>query len=81
MAMSPEKRQSRKKFEVEIFILKYVLNHSESIPTKKKFSKKIFVIAISGQKWPTFNILSGSGQDPDPVIFKPDPKSGSDPQK
>ena len=37
-------------FEIEIFVLKYVLNHSESIPTKKFFFRpKIFVFAIF---WP-----------------------------
>ena len=31
--------QWEKIFKIDIFVLKYVLNHSKSIPTKKKFSK------------------------------------------
>ena len=37
-------------FEIEIFVLKYVLDHSESIPTKKIFRPKIFVFAIFSTK-------------------------------
>ena len=38
-----QKNFTREKiFDFEIFGLKYVLKHSESIPTKKKFSTKIF---------------------------------------
>ena len=33
-------------FEIEIFVLKYVLEHPESVPTKKKFRPKIFVVGI-----------------------------------
>ena len=31
-------------FEIEIFVLKYVLNHSESIPTKKMFDQKFLCL-------------------------------------
>ena len=47
-------------FDVEIFILEYVLDHSESIPTKKNFSTKIFwlchfftILVILAEKSPT----------------------------
>ena len=45
MAMSPEKVITGKMFEIEIFILRYVLDHSESIPIKN-FRPKIFVFAF-----------------------------------
>ena len=39
-AMSQKKCFQREEiFKIEIFILKYVFNHSESIPNKKMFSK------------------------------------------
>ena len=42
MAKSQKKKfQWEKIFKVDIFVLKYVLNHSKSIPTKKIF-RKIF---------------------------------------
>ena len=37
-----------------IFVLKYVLEHSESIPTKKFFRPKIFVLAIFSTCDPIF---------------------------
>ena len=38
------KSQWEKIFEIEIFVSKYVLDHSESIPTKKIFSTKNFCL-------------------------------------
>ena len=39
-------------FEIKAFILKYVLDYSESIPIKKKFGQNFFIFAIfSDQKW------------------------------
>ena len=37
-------------FEIEIFVLKYVLDNSESIPTKNNFRPKKFVIAFISTK-------------------------------
>ena len=39
-------------FDFEIFILKYVSNYSESIPTKKKFRSKFFTFVIFSLFWP-----------------------------
>ena len=52
---SPRKNFSGEKIDFEIFGSKYVLKHSESIPTKKNFSTKnfclcFFVISHFGQK-------------------------------
>ena len=48
-------RLTRKKIFFEIFVLKYVLKHFESIPTKKFFSAKIFwpchFFTILAEKW------------------------------
>ena len=52
MAMSSH---NRKNFEIEIFDLKYVLDRSESIPTKKNFSTKIFCLCHSFDLWPHFS--------------------------
>ena len=44
---SHEKNFTREKiFDFEIFVLKYVSNHSESIPTKKNFRPKFFTLVI-----------------------------------
>ena len=40
--------QWKKIFKIDIFVLKYVLNHSKSIPTKKMFSKNF---RFFGQKF------------------------------
>ena len=41
-------------FEIEIFVLKYGLDHFKSIPTKKLFWPKIFVFAIFSACDPIF---------------------------
>ena len=41
-------------FQVEIFVLKYVLDHFESILTKKNFRPKFFVFAIFSTCDPIF---------------------------
>ena len=47
-----------KNFEIEIFVLKYVLDHSESIPTKKIFSTKNFCLChFFDQKWPKIEVF------------------------
>ena len=66
---SHEKNFTREKiFDFEIFVLKYVSKHSESIPTKKIFSTKIFwlchfftILVILAEKRlsPTKKILHG----------------------
>ena len=38
-------------FDFEIFVLKYVSKHSESIPTKKNFRPKFFDFAIFSLFW------------------------------
>ena len=55
MAVSPEKSQNGNIFEIEIFILKYVFNHSESIPTKKNFSIQNFCLCHFFDLWPRFS--------------------------
>ena len=55
MAMSPEKNQYGIFFEIEIFILKYILEHFESIPIKKS-STKIFYLQFF-QTRPHFSIF------------------------
>ena len=47
--MSQRKLTRLKFFEIEIVTLKYVLNHSESIPIKK--NKKIVFINCSTNEW------------------------------
>ena len=47
----PEKLHG-KKFDFEIFSLKYVLKHSESIPTIKNLSTKVFDFVIFLLFWP-----------------------------
>ena len=48
----PEKNFQREKiFKIEIFILKYALNHSESIPTKKNFRKFFENFRFFGHFW------------------------------
>ena len=66
---SHEKNFTREKiFDFEIFALKYVLKHSESIPTKKNFRPKFFDFVIfspflaqkqskNGQKRPKMKIF------------------------
>ena len=50
---SHEKNFTREKiFDFEIFVLKYVSNHSESIPTKKFFRPKFFTFVIFSLFWP-----------------------------
>ena len=50
---SHEKNFTREKiFDFEIFGLKYVLKHSESIPTKKNFRPKFFDLVIFSLFWP-----------------------------
>ena len=57
MAMSSH---NGKNFEIEIFVLKYVLDHSESIPTQKKFLTKIFCLChFFDQKWPKIEVFWG----------------------
>ena len=48
------KSQLEKIFEFEIFVLKFVLDHSESIPTKKFLQPKFFVLAIFSTTDPIF---------------------------
>ena len=57
-AMSQKKIfQGEKIFKLEIFILKYVLNHSESIPTKKIFENFPFFGHFGGKKSRFFAIF------------------------
>ena len=53
---------------------KYQKTDPQNMPMLRLY-KLCFIVYIH------IYILSGCGQDPDPVIFKPDPKSGSEPQK
>merc|ERR1711954_239282 len=49
---SHEKNFTREKvFDFEIFVLKYVSNYSESIPTKKIFRPKFFTFVIFSLFW------------------------------
>ena len=66
-------------FDFQIFGLKYVSNHSESIPTKKKFSTKIFylchfftILAILAEKRlsPTKKKLHGKNFDFEIFVLK-----------
>ena len=69
----------RKNFEIEIFIIKCVLDHSKSIPTKKYFRPKFFVSAIfstyepqSFEKWlcPLRNVIMGKNFEIQIFILK-----------
>ena len=55
-AMSQRKVITGNFFEIEIFILKYILDRSESISMVKKFSSKIFVLSIFSTYDPHFSI-------------------------
>ena len=44
-------------FEIEIFILEYIVNHSESIPIKKISSKNFCLRHFYDQKWPKSEVF------------------------
>ena len=50
--LSHKKNSMGKIFKIDIFVLKYVLNHSKSIPTKKNFRKIFdFLVTNFSKKW------------------------------
>ena len=60
----PRKNFTREKiFDFEIFVLKYVSNHSESIPTKKNFFRPKFLdFVIFSLFWPLWQKTTESKQ-------------------
>ena len=68
MAVSPEKSQNGNIFEIEIFILKYVFNHSETI-TIKKIWPKTLVFAIFRQKRPNLDVLKSFEQKIQKILY------------
>ena len=44
-------------FEIKIFILKYGLDHSESIPTKKPFDQNFLSLPFFHPKWPKIEVF------------------------
>ena len=61
--MSQKKFQREKIFKIDIFVLKHVLDHSKSIPTKKNFSKNFrffgHFLPFLGPKNRFFEFLGG----------------------
>ena len=50
-------------FEIEIFVLKYVLGHSESIPTKKNFDQNFLSLSFFRPVIPLFEKMAMSSHD------------------